>query len=52
MPKKTRGIGMSFLEALSMGKYLISKKETTMNEYINNQDIGIFLINTVNKNYL
>jgi len=41
-PRKQEGIGMSFLEALSMGKYLISKKETTMNEYINNQDIGIF----------
>ena len=41
-PRKQEGIGMSFLEALSMGKYLISNKETTMNEYINNQNIGVF----------
>ena len=41
MPKKTRGNWNEFFEALT-GKYLISKKETTMNEYINNQDIEFF----------
>lgn len=42
-PRKQEGIGMSFLEALSMGKYIVANNDSTMNEYINNNKIG-FLI--------
>ena len=34
---------MSFLEALSMGKYIVANNDSTMNEYIKNNKIG-FLI--------
>ena len=43
-PRKQEGIGMSFLEALSMGKYIVANNDSTMNEYIKNRKIG-FLIN-------
>ena len=43
-PRKQEGIGMSFLEAISMGKYIVSNDDSTMNEYITNQKIG-YLIN-------
>ena len=33
---------MSFLEAISYGKYLVSYKDTTMDEYIKNEKIGTF----------
>jgi glycosyltransferase involved in cell wall biosynthesis len=42
-PRKQEGIGMSFLEALSMGKYIIANNDSTMNEYIKNNKIG-FLV--------
>ena len=42
-PRKQEGIGMSFLEALSMGKYIVANNDSTMNEYIKNRKIG-FLI--------
>ena len=48
-PRKQEGIGMSFLEALSMGKYIIANNDSTMNEYITNDKIG-FLINKNIKN--
>jgi glycosyltransferase involved in cell wall biosynthesis len=35
-PRMAEGIGMSFLEALAMGKAIIAHNETTMNEYIEN----------------
>ena len=35
---------MGFLEAISMGKYIISNDDSTMNEYILDEKIG-FLIN-------
>ncbi len=41
-PRKQEGIGMSFLEAISYGKYLVSYKDTTMDEYIKNEKIGTF----------
>lgn len=47
-PRKQEGIGMSFLEAISMGKYIVSNDDSTMNEYITNQKIG-YLINKKNK---
>ena len=39
--RKQEGIGMSFLEAMSMGKYLISYKDSTMSDYIKNKKIGL-----------
>lgn len=33
-PRVSEGIGMSFLEALSMGKAVVANNEPTMNEYI------------------
>ncbi|MDR2526572.1 MAG: glycosyltransferase [Rickettsiales bacterium] len=35
-PRELEGIGMSFLEALSMGKIIIAQNNPTMNEYIEN----------------
>ena len=43
-PRKQEGIGMSFLEAISMGKYIVSNDDSTMNEYVTDKNIG-FLIN-------
>ena len=43
-PRKQEGIGMGFLEAISMGKYIVSSDDSTMNEYITDKKIG-FLIN-------
>ncbi len=48
-PRKQEGIGMSFLEALSMGKYIVANDDSTMNEYVTNNKIG-FLINENIKN--
>ena len=48
-PRKQEGIGMSFLEAISMGKYIVSNDDSTMNEYIADKNIG-FLINKKKKN--
>ena len=42
-PRKQEGIGMSFLEAISMGKYIVSNNDSTMNEYITNQKIGYLI---------
>ena len=39
---------MGFLEAISMGKYIVSNDDSTMNEYITDNKIG-FLINENNK---
>ena len=46
-PRKQEGIGMGFLEAMSMGKYIVSNDDSTMNEYITDKRIG-FLINKKN----
>jgi len=43
-PRKQEGIGMSFLEAMSMGKYIVSNNDATMSDYITNQKIGHLLI--------
>ena len=42
-PRKQEGIGISFLEAISMGKYIVANNDSTMNEYITDKKIG-FLI--------
>lgn len=38
--RKQEGIGMSFIEALAMGKYLIFHNDYTMKEYVKNKKIG------------
>ena len=48
-PRKQEGIGMGFLEAISMGKYIVSNDDSTMNEYITDKKIG-FLINKKKEN--
>ncbi|MFA7658243.1 MAG: glycosyltransferase [Candidatus Gastranaerophilaceae bacterium] len=40
-PRLTEGIGMSFLEAMAMGKLVIANDKPTMNEYIKNGKTGI-----------
>ena len=47
-PRKQEGIGMGFLEAISMGKYIVSNDDSTMNEYITDNKIG-FLISKKNE---
>ena len=45
-PRKSEGIGMSFLEAMSIGKCVIANNEPTMNEYIEHNVNGyLFDIN-------
>ncbi len=39
-PRRKEGIGMSFLEAMSMGHVVIGSNEATMNEYIQNNFNG------------
>jgi len=39
-PREYEGIGMSFLEAMSMGKVVIAINNPTMNEYITNNQTG------------
>ena len=47
-PREREGIGHSFLEAISLGKYIICKNEETMNEYITSKKIGIFFNQKLN----
>ncbi len=49
-PRKQEGIGMSFVEAMSLGKYVIGFNDATMNEYIINNKIGL-LINSKKKSF-
>ena len=42
-PRKQEGIGMGFLEAISMGKYIVANNDSTMNEYITDKKIGFFI---------
>lgn len=39
-PRMLEGIGMSFLEAMAMGKLVIANNQITMNEYIKNGETG------------
>lgn len=39
-PRPVEGIGMSFLEAMSMGKVVVANNEKTMNEYITHGKTG------------
>jgi hypothetical protein len=47
-PRKKEGIGMAQVEALSLGKYLLAFKESTMDDYILNKKIGIFFSGSCN----
>lgn len=47
-PRKFEGIGMSFLEAMSLGLCVISPNQATMNEYISNNITG-YLFNSFNE---
>ena len=40
-PRKKEGIGMTFLEAMAMGKCVVAHNDATMNEYISNEENGI-----------
>lgn len=40
-PRITEGIGMSFLEAMAMGRCVVSSNAPTMNEYIEHNKTGI-----------
>lgn len=54
-PRKQEGIGMSFIEAMSKGKYVVAFNDSTMNEYINNKKIGIIFPNKnqkINTNFI
>ena len=46
-PREREGIGHSFLEAMSEGKYILSKNEETMNEYITSPIMGNFFGNKI-----
>lgn len=39
-PRESEGIGMSFLEAMAMGKAVVAVNNPTMNEYIKNGETG------------
>ncbi len=43
-PKQEEGIGMTFLEAMTIGKIVIAKKAPTMNEYIIHGCNGFYLM--------
>ena len=40
-PRRKEGIGMSFLEAMAMGKCVVANDDATMNEYIKNGENGV-----------
>jgi adenylyl-sulfate kinase len=42
-PRKIEGIGLSFLEAMAMGKAVVALNGPTMNEYIKNNETGYLL---------
>jgi len=39
-PRKQEGIGMTVVEAISRGMYIVAYNDSTMNEYINNIKLG------------
>ena len=50
-PRRKEGIGMSIVEAISKGMYIVGYNEATMNEYITNDKIGyLFGKNSKNLN--
>lgn len=48
-PRKKEGIGMSIVEALARGMYIVGYNDSTMNEYITNEKIGYLFDNNTNK---
>lgn len=51
-PRKVEGIGMAFLEAMSLGMVVIALDEPTMNEYITNEENGLFISSGSTRTYL
>jgi hypothetical protein len=54
-PRKKEGIGLSIIEAMSLGKYMIGYNRNTLNQYIKNNKLGLFIDNNpinLNKNYI
>ncbi len=47
--RKQEGIGMSFIEALAMGKYLIFHNDYTMKEYVKDKKIGLSIPRNLSK---
>ena len=48
-PRKKEGIGMSIVEALSKGMYIVGYNDSTMNEYVTNEKIGYLFDNNAKK---
>jgi len=48
-PRKKEGIGMSIVEAISKGIFLVGYNDSTMNEYISNNKIGFIYDENTNK---
>lgn len=48
-PRKREGIGMSIVEAVSKGIFLVGYNDSTMNEYISNNKIGFIFDETTIK---
>ena len=42
-PRRKEGIGLSFLEAMSLGKCVIANDDATMNEYITHGETGLLV---------
>jgi len=50
-PRLKEGIGMSFLEAMSMGKCVVAHNDATMNEYIRDGVTGFLVDYNANKSH-
>ena len=48
-PRKKEGIGMSIVEAISKGIFLVGYNDSTMNEYISNNKVGFIYDENTNK---
>ncbi len=48
-PRKKEGIGISIVEAISKGIFLVGYNDSTMNEYISNNKIGFIFDENTNK---
>ena len=49
-PRYREGIGIAYLEALSYSMYILANKKPTMNDYISNENIGLFFCDNKQKN--
>jgi Glycosyltransferase len=48
-PRKKEGIGMTIVEAISRGMFIIGYNDSTMNEYINESNIGFLFDETTDE---